>query len=127
MVLFFLSIGQICTLQIAVSTLECVEQQQVEKLRKCYHMYMCEFYVSHILEKLFKDFMLFLRQSAVVSKPCPRASDRLFPLDILRMGLALWTFLLVCVWLGHRVIANHVWVITRSNSVPPKQGVPRNN
>src|SRR3954469_213036 len=31
-----------------------------------------------------------------------------YPLDILRMGVAWWTFVLGCVWLGHRVITNHV-------------------
>src|SRR3954468_1013079 len=40
------------------------------------------------------------------------------PLDILRMGVARWTFVLGCVWLGHRVITNHVCaqVVTRSTS-----------
>ena len=32
----------------------------------------------------------------------------IYPLDILRMGVARWTFVLGCVWLGHRVITNHV-------------------
>ena len=48
------------------------------------------------------------------------------PLDILRMGVARWTFVLVCVWLGHRVITNHVWAqaVTRAYPVPPKRRVP---
>ena len=43
----------------------------------------------------------------------PRSST---PLDILRMGVARWTFVLGCVWLGHRVIKNHVCAqdVTRS-------------
>src|SRR4051812_41301616 len=35
-------------------------------------------------------------------------SPIVYPLDILRMGVARWTFVLGCVWLGHRVITNHV-------------------
>src|SRR3954466_12413082 len=31
-----------------------------------------------------------------------------YPLDIFRMGVARWTFVLGCVWLSHRVITNHV-------------------
>src|ERR1044072_4532125 len=31
-----------------------------------------------------------------------------YPLDILRMGVPQWTFVLGCVCLGHRVITNHV-------------------
>src|ERR1041384_4544769 len=43
----------------------------------------------------------------------PRSST---PLDILRMRVAWWTFVLGCVWLGHRVITNHVCAqdVTRS-------------
>src|SRR4051812_5161813 len=39
-----------------------------------------------------------------------------YPLDILWMGVARCTFVLGCVWLGHRVITNHVCVqyVTRS-------------
>ena len=63
----------------------------------------CEFYVSHILgKKLFKDSLLFVCRSGVVSKTCPTATGSSIPLDILRMGVAWWTFLLVGVWLGHR-------------------------
>jgi hypothetical protein len=76
-------------------------------------MHVCEFYVSHILEKLFKDSMFFLCQSAIVSKPCPTCPGSFIPLDIIRMGVPWWTFLPICVWLGHRIITNHVWVITK--------------
>src|SRR4051812_40363401 len=39
-----------------------------------------------------------------------------YHLDILWMGVARWTFVLGCVWLGHRVITNHVCAqaVTRS-------------
>src|SRR4051812_22077293 len=39
-----------------------------------------------------------------------------YPLDILRMGVARWALVLGCVWLGHRVITNHVCAdyVTRS-------------
>src|SRR3954468_10283152 len=39
-----------------------------------------------------------------------------YPLDILPMGVARWTFVLGCVWFGHRVITNHVCAqdVTRS-------------
>src|SRR4051812_43767439 len=39
-----------------------------------------------------------------------------YPRDILRMGVARWTFCLGCVWLGHRIITNHVsaQAVTRS-------------
>src|SRR4051812_13566411 len=49
----------------------------------------------------------------------PRSST---PLDILRMGVARWTFFLGCVWLGHRIITNHVCAqaVTRFYPVPPK-------
>jgi hypothetical protein len=72
-------------------------------LCKCYRMHVFEFYASHILEKLFKDSLLFLRWSAVVSKHCPArpASSTPPPLDIIRMGVPRWTFLPICVWLGH--------------------------
>ena len=48
------------------------------------------------------------------------------PLDMLQMGVALWTFLLVCVWLGHRSMINHVGaqVVTRSRPVDPKWEFP---
>src|ERR1043165_9401349 len=39
-----------------------------------------------------------------------------YPLYILRMGVARWTFVLGCVWLGHRVITNHVCVLMPSSS-----------
>src|ERR1043165_8059950 len=41
-----------------------------------------------------------------------------YPLDILRMGVARWTFVLGCVWLGHRVITNHVCAQAVSRSYP---------
>src|SRR4051812_43373612 len=43
----------------------------------------------------------------------PRSST---PLHILQMGVARWTFVLGCVWLGHRLITNHVCAqdVTRS-------------
>src|SRR3954463_15602342 len=46
------------------------------------------------------------------------------PLDILRMGVARWTIVLGCVWLGHRVITNHACAqdVKRSYPVPPKTG-----
>src|SRR3954463_5826338 len=46
------------------------------------------------------------------------------PLVIFRMGVARWTFVLGCVWLGHRVITNHVCAqaVTRFYPVPPKTG-----
>src|SRR3954471_9892823 len=40
------------------------------------------------------------------------------PLDILRMGVARWTFVLGCVWLGHRVITNHVCAQAVTRSYP---------
>jgi hypothetical protein len=65
-------------------------------------MHVFEFYVSHILKKLFKYFMLFLRRSAVVSKPCPARPASPTPLDIIRMGgVPRWTFLPICVWFDH--------------------------
>src|SRR3954468_17175465 len=50
--------------------------------------------------------------------------DRLPPLDILRMGVARWTVVLGCVWLGHRFITNHGCAqdVKRSYPVPPKTG-----
>src|SRR4051812_7034995 len=41
-----------------------------------------------------------------------------YPLDILRMGVARWTFVLGCVWLGHRVITNHVCAQDVKRSYP---------
>src|SRR4051812_28660711 len=41
-----------------------------------------------------------------------------YPLDILRMGVARWTFVLGCVWLGHRVITNHVCAQNVTRSYP---------
>src|SRR3954462_825165 len=48
-----------------------------------------------------------------------------YPLDVLLKGVAWWIFLLVCAWLGHRIIPNHVWAqfVIRSNPVSPKRGV----
>src|SRR4051812_25680098 len=39
-----------------------------------------------------------------------------YPLDILRMEVARWTFVFGCVWLGHSVITNHFCAqyVTRS-------------
>src|SRR3954470_19731063 len=45
----------------------------------------------------------------------PRSST---PLDILRMGVARWTFVLGYVWLGHRVITNHVCAQDVKRSYP---------
>src|SRR4051812_39746554 len=39
-------------------------------------------------------------------------------LDILRMGVARWTFVLGCVWLGHRVTTNHVCAQAVTRSYP---------
>src|SRR3954464_7386443 len=40
------------------------------------------------------------------------------------MGVSRWTFVLGCVWLGHRVITNHVCAqaVARFYPVPPKTG-----
>src|SRR3954467_6076254 len=45
----------------------------------------------------------------------PRSS---IPLDILRMGVDRWTFVLGCVLLGHRVITNHVCAQAVTRSYP---------
>src|ERR1043165_6716261 len=44
------------------------------------------------------------------------------PIDIIWIGVARWTFVLGCVWLGHRFITNHICAqtVTRSYPVPPK-------
>ena len=44
-----------------------------------------------------------------------------YPLDMLRMGVAQWNFLLVCVWLVHTIMSNHVGaqVVTRFAAVSP--------
>src|SRR3954468_9646858 len=46
------------------------------------------------------------------------------PLDILRMGVARWTVVLGCVWLGHRFITNHACAqdVKRPYPVLPKYG-----
>ena len=64
-------------------------------------------------------------RSAVSYETLIRGPRIVYPLDILRMGVARWTFLLVCVRLGHRIITNHAWAhaVTRSYPVPPKRGV----
>src|SRR3954470_18046842 len=41
-----------------------------------------------------------------------------YPLDILQMGVARWTFVLGCFWLGHRVITNHVCAQAVTRSYP---------
>jgi hypothetical protein len=37
------------------------------------------------------------------------ASRVIYPLDVHRKGVAKWTLLLVCVWLGHRNIPKQGW------------------
>ena len=53
-----------------------------------------------------QDSMSFLHRSGIVSRLfCgPRI---VYPLDFVRMGVARWNFLLVCVWLVHMVMTNH--------------------
>src|SRR3954467_15474160 len=48
-----------------------------------------------------------------------------YPIDVLMKGVARWIFLLVCTWLGYRIISNHVWAqfVRRSNPVSLKLGV----
>ena len=49
-----------------------------------------------------------------------------YPLDMLRMGVAQWTFLLVCVWLFNRSMRNHVGaqVVTKFHLEDPKWEFP---
>ena len=49
-----------------------------------------------------------------------------YPFDFLRTTVNKWTFLLVCVWLGHRSMDNQVGaqVVTRFHPVDPKREFP---
>jgi len=63
----------------------------------------CQTTLGH---KLCHYSMLFLRRSGVALRLI-RGPRIIYPLDILRMGVALWNFLLVCVWLVHIIMSKH--------------------
>src|SRR3954471_6160645 len=90
---------------------------KVKCVQPCFSMYICA-----------KQAQMKIRSTLV--HPCTKKAigvdllvpSIVYPLDILRMGVARWTFVLGCVWLGHRVSRNHVCAqaVTRSYLVPPK-------
>src|SRR3954464_9196075 len=84
---------------------------KVKSVQPCFSMYIC----AKQAQMESRSPLVHPRTEKAIACWSPRSST---PLDILRMGVARWKFVLGCVWLGHRVIKNHVCAQAVKRSYP---------